>query len=296
MTTIKQGVEAEEVRQSAKYTLFVEGKDESAIDPEVLIALLSDSPIQIKAMGPSSHIRGVAEALHKHHPYYFFLVDRDYHDDSTVEKCWQLFPHEDTNNLLIWRKRELENYFLIPEYLEKSHWLCCSVDRLKECIRNLARERIFLDAANMVIVDCREKMKKNWIRLFTNYEQFHTKEQALEQLLQKEEFTHKLSDVSEKLHHGSLAQCFDDIVSNLFGGQGELEFGRGTWLDMVSGKSLLHTVINKCFRVKDAKGNFLQGEQRLMEVVKELLKLSLESQPDDFQELYRLISKQVRSG
>jgi len=293
MTTIRQGVEADEVRQSAKYTLFVEGKDESVIDPEVLSTLLSNTPIQIKAMGPFSHILSVAEALHRHHPYYFFLVDRDYHDNSTVEKCWQLFPHEDTSNLLIWRKRELENYFLIPEYLERSQWLSCPVDELKEHIRNFAHERIFLDAANMVIVDCREKMKKNWITLFTNYEYFQTKEQALKQLLQKEEFTHKLLHVSEKLHQDSLTQCFDDIVSNLFGGQSELEFGRGTWLDMVSGKILLHIVINKCFRVKDAKGRHLQGEQRLMEVVKELLKLSLENQPDDFQELYRLISKQV---
>lgn len=248
-------------------------------------------------MGPSSHIRSVAEALHKHHPYYFFLVDRDFHDDDAVEKYWQQFPGENTCNLLIWRRKELENYFLIPEYLVKSQSLHCSADKLREHIRNLARERIFLDAANMVIVDCREKMKKKWIEEFRNIKamDFSTKESALEQLLKKEEFAHKVSDVSEKLHQDALVQCFEEIVSKLFGGENELTYGKGSWLELVSGKSLLPTIINRCFRVR-ARGRSLQGEERLMAVIKELLQLPLTEQPDDFKELHRLITRQVQQS
>lgn len=299
MTVIRQGVEAEEVRQSAKYTLFVEGKDESAIDPQVLTDLLEGMPIQIRAMGPSSHIRSVAEALHKHHPYYFFLVDRDFHENDSVEKCWQQFPSENTCNLLIWRRKELENYFLIPEYLVKSKWLRCSENDLKERIRLLARERIFLDAANMVIIDSREKMKKNWVDSFkdSDRQRFRTKEEALEQLLQKEDFPHKIRDVSEKLHRDFLVQCFEEVVNNLFGGQNDLIYGQGTWLEMVSGKSLLSTLISsKCFRVKDIKGKILQGNERLTAIVRELLKLPIEEQPNDFRELYKLISIEMRSA
>lgn len=297
MTSIRQGVEAEEVRQAARYILFVEGSSENAIDPEALGTLLDNTPIQIKAMGPSSHIRSVAEALHKHYPYYFFLVDRDFHDDNAVERCWQQFPSEDTCNLLIWRRKELENYFLIPEYLAKSQWLHGSVNELQEHIWNLACERVFLDAANMVIVDCREKMKKKWIEEFSNVgrENFRTKEDALAQLLKKEEFAHKITDDSQKLHPDFLVQCFEEIVRKLFGGESELTYGKGSWLEMVSGKSLLPTIINRCFRVR-ARGKSLQGQERLMAVVKELLRLPLAEQPDDFKVLHRLIAQQVQSG
>src|SRR5260370_2335149 len=110
MVEIKRGVAPEEFRRAAAHTLFVEGSSDETIDPEVLRLLLKDMPLRIKAMGPSSHIRSVAEALHRHHPDYYFLVDRDHHDLHTVEECWQNFPLTTTNNLLIWRRRELEKY------------------------------------------------------------------------------------------------------------------------------------------------------------------------------------------
>jgi hypothetical protein len=75
--------------------------------------------------------------------------------------------------------------------------------------------------------------------------------------------------------------------------QNELEFGHGSWLQMIRGKHVLRIVIDKHFRVKDATGKYLQGDERCMEVVKSLLKLPLEHQPDDFNELYKLISTRV---
>lgn len=299
MVKIERGVEPEEVRQGAKYTLFVEGKDESAIDPRVLSRLLEDvAPIQVKPMGPSSHIRSVAEALHKHHPYYFFLVDRDHHSDQMVEDCWQKFPHEDTCNLLIWRRRELENYFLLPEYLVKSKWLHVSQDELKILIRETARSRIFLDAANMVIVACREEMKKKWIETFGNNSiaDFGTREAALEKLLAKDDFAHKTQDVHEKLRKGFLTDMFEKTVNMFLDGSPEPEYGQGKWLEMVSGKHIFKIIVNRCFQVRDAKGHALQGDERLKEVVKDLVRLPLQEQPDDFQELHRLISRQAQSA
>lgn len=297
MASIKRGVDPEEFRQSAKHTLFVEGSGDEGIDPQVLTYLLQDiTTIQIKPLGPSSHIRSAAEAFHKHHPFYYFLVDRDYHDNQIVEKYWMEFPHEDTCKLLIWRRRELENYFLIPEYLSKSSYLNSSPDNLKDIIRRNARARIFLDAANMVIVGCREEMKKNWIALFSSADVFDTKEKALEQLLKREDFAKKKLDVRKKLDKRSLTERFNNIVTDLFGNQDDLNFSYGSWLKMVSGKSILPTVINQCFRVKDVDGNALQGQKRLMEVVKGLLRLPLEDQPEDFRELHKMLSEQVKQS
>lgn len=43
MTNIRLRVEAEEVRQAAKYTLFVEGSSDFTIDPQTLGILLQDT-------------------------------------------------------------------------------------------------------------------------------------------------------------------------------------------------------------------------------------------------------------
>lgn len=296
---VRIGVEAEEVRQAAKHTLFVEGDSEESIDPQVLGVLLKDNPIQIKAMGPSSHIRSAAEALHKHHPYYYFLIDRDHHEQSTVERYWEKFPHSETCNLLIWRRKELENYFLIPEYLLKSRWLKRPFrgrDRIEDFILKVSRKRIFLDAANMVIIGCREEMKKKWIEIFSDVGNFDTKEKALAQLHQRDEFIQKARDVHAQLDVDSLTQRFTTIVVELFGGQDELRFGYGSWLEMVSGKSVLRDVISHCFYVKGRNGKMLQGQDKLMAVVKNLLEQPLEEQPEDFQKLYRLITEQIKKS
>jgi hypothetical protein len=59
----------------------------------------------------------VAHALYQYHHDYYFLIDRDHHNDEEIEQYWEKFPDESTDNPLIWRRREIENYFLIPEYL-----------------------------------------------------------------------------------------------------------------------------------------------------------------------------------
>lgn len=103
----------------------------------------------------------------------------------------------------------------------------------------------------------------------------------------------KLCDVREQLDKYPIFDRFTEAIDEFFGGQDKLEFEQGSWLEMIKGKYVLPTVINKCFRVKDAAGRYLQGKESRMEVVKSLLKLPLEHQPRDFNELYKLISTRV---
>ena len=91
------------------------------MDPKILNTLLPDE-IRIELLGPSFSVKSVAEALHKHHTTYDFLIDRDHHDDEFVDRCWKEFPNPDTHNLLVWRHREIENDFLDPEYLSCSQY------------------------------------------------------------------------------------------------------------------------------------------------------------------------------
>jgi hypothetical protein len=296
MVGSKRGFASEEVWQDAKHTLFVEG-NESSIDSQVLGTLFTENEIDIPIvpLGNSSNLRTVARALYQYHPYYYFLIDRDHHDDEIVEKCWKKFPDESTHNLLIWRRREIENYFLIPEYLARSPYCQCSPEKLQQCIRETASKRAYLDIANIVILQLRAELRKDWIEPFkdTGITEFSRRDATLAKLMEKHENAKQTCDVLEQLHEYPIFDRFNETIDKFFGGQDELEFGRGSWLKMIKGKQVLPTVIDKCFRVPDRTGKYLQGNERCMEVVKSLLKLPLENQPSDFYELYKLISARV---
>lgn len=297
MVGIERGVESEKARQSARHRLFVEGS-KSSIDSQVLKTFFTENEINIRVepLAHSLNIRTVAQALYPYHPDYYFLIDRDHHNDEIVESCWNNFPDENTHNLLIWRRREIENYFLIPEYLARSPHCQCSLDALQQCIRETASKRVFLDIANIVILQLRAELKKDWVEPFkdTGTTEFSRRDKALAKLMEKHETAKQTCDVLEKLREYPISDRFNKTIDEFFGDdQHELEFGRGSWLKMIRGKHVLRVVIDKCFRVKDATGKYLQGDERCMEVVKSLLKLPLEDQPGDFNELYKLISARV---
>ncbi len=286
------GFAPEESRRNAKHTLYVEGKD-GGFDHAVISDLFYGNPLTLKALGPSSHMRAVAEALYVDHPHYYFLVDRDHHDDATVEKTWRRFPDPDTNNLLIWRRRELENYFLLPDYLAKSDYLQKSLDELNHALIELARQRLYFDAANLVISRLREDLKANWIEHFKKNEGFETQENGLQQLLGRGEYQKYQEKVTTHLREDRRRELFEQIVQDLTGGEPNLALGRGKWLELLKGKEILPSLINQCFRVSSVEGKILQGTAAVNAVARNLIRKPLAEQPGDFQELRRLVEERV---
>ncbi|MDP8238211.1 MAG: hypothetical protein P9X24_03895 [Candidatus Hatepunaea meridiana] len=284
-------VSSEVVRQDVLHTLFVEGK-ENSIDPIALSDLLPNE-IRVKPFGPSFYITAAAEALVKEHPNYYFLIDRDHHDDDFIQNCWDHFPDPDKANLLVWFRRELENYFIIPEYLLKSQYLVKSEDELRTLILNLCSERLFFDAANLVIIQIREELKENWIRLFTDVSEFNTEQNAINKLKDRQEFDQYKRKFSQLVGNKRLENRFSSVLDRITGGKEQIEYGCGKWLEMIKGKAVLPTVINLCFRVRDARGNSLQGRMRINEVVKDLVRKPFEKQPDDFKRLYNVINDRI---
>jgi len=285
----------EEVRERA-HRLFVEGSDPEGLDPTVLREVLRDLPIRVEALGPSFHVESAARALHHSHPKYYFLIDRDHLGRSAVEARWREFPDPNHDNLLIWRWRELENYFLDPAYLGKSPYLTCTQQQLERQILSAAGRRLYFDAANLVIVQLREELKTNWIRQFASTRGFSTQKAALQKLLSRPEFSSKARSVSQKLRSDRIEGRFKKVVGAMLDGEPRPQLGRGRWLQMVRGKKMLPAVISKCFRVKDQQGKSLQGKVRVREVVRNLLARPLSDQPGDFQQLHGLLSRQVREG
>lgn len=289
MTGILKNVPAESVRQSAKHVLFVEGADENSLDPQILSELLSPLPVSVKPLGPSFHIRSAAEALCKYHPTYYFLIDCDHYSDDEVAKSWKNFPDPQTANILIWPRRELENYFIIPEYLERSGSVTRTPEKLRECIRKHCKARLYLDVANQVIVSIREDFKKSWIKTFKTIQGFGSKDDALNKLKSLPNWMVKRESASHDLSLKEVEKRFQTALERFTGGNDNLEYGCGRWLEMISGKKVLNSVVTECCKIQDAQGKRLQGQDRLIEIAKDLLRKEICKQPADFQQLKTLI-------
>lgn len=179
MIRLNRAIHTEEVKQNGRHVLFVEGRGNDSLDPQI-IGVLFDGKIRIEPLGASFSVKSVAEALYPFHPTYYFLIDRDHHhDDDFINQCWHNFPDPETHNLLIWKYREIENYFLDPDYLMCSDFVKVSKKVLENKIKQFCQERLYLDAANHVIVSIREKLKQTWIQKFTNPSDFKSREQAI---------------------------------------------------------------------------------------------------------------------
>lgn len=294
MITVKKPASPAEIRQSARHVLFVEGNDQDAIDPVVLNNLF-ENQIRVEPLGPSYHIKSAAEGLYKYHPDYYFLIDRDHYDEQYVKRCWDNFPDPDTPNLLIWRRREIENYFLIPEYITKSKFLSVTADKIYEDIIQFCSKRLYLDAVNQVLISIREDLKKKWIELFTNPVEFKTKESAIKRLTEAKEFSYHKEEVSKAVNKKKIVKRFENVLADMTGGKEPIEHGCGKWIEMIRGKKILPDLVGHCFQVKDGRNKILQGKEKLNEIVKELLMKPLNEQPNDFIKLHELIFSRIKS-
>ncbi|MBF0624183.1 MAG: hypothetical protein HQL82_05190 [Magnetococcales bacterium] len=294
MIAVKVGGNADEVHQgAARYKLFVEGRDDG-VDAEGLKVLL-ENRIDIEVMGPSFHLRSVASALHRHHPTYFFLIDRDHHDDRTVADSWKHFPDPAQKNLLIWRKREFENYFLDPGFLQQSNHIKKSCrgaqgrSRLENLLVKLANKRLFLDVVNRVILTVREEQKRNWIETFSNPDDFPDVSSARQRLQDSATLSQRGRDVAAAVAPQVIGKLFDEVLDEFSAGQVPLVFGHGQWLDRMSGKELFHQLVTTCCEVRDRVNEPVQGRDRIIAVVKDLMRPEVTDKPNDFLELKEFV-------
>ena len=289
---VQTGVRPEQVRQAAQHTLFVEGQKASGFDPQILSTLLPPA-VTVNPLGPSFSIKSVAEAMFPYHPTYYFLVDRDHHDDRTVERSWERFPDPDCSNILIWRRRELENYFIDPEYIGKSAYRTCGMEELCARLCAAAQRRVYLEAANAVLTTVREFAKLKWIDLFDRADDFKTRDDGIRQLIGRPAYADWANRMRGQMSEASLTEQFEATLALLTGGNERLEVGRGQWMHRMRGKKLLPTLVDACFKVTSEHGELIQGKRAIRVVVKGLLALPTDRQPADFQQLHTLISARL---
>jgi hypothetical protein len=302
MVKVVQGVQGRDaIRRDARHTLFVEGEGAAGFDVSVLQKLLHDI-ITVEPLGPSFSVKAVAQALRPHHADYYFLVDRDHQDDAFVEQTWRKFPDPNTQNLLVWRRRELESYFLDSAYLgmlstadKENPRRVRTPEQIDGIVQREAARRIYLDAANQVIVEVREENKDVWIELFHGPEGLDTAAKARRSLVERPEFAKKRRQLGGLTSSERLGRRFDEVLNELMDGARAPEIGRGTWMARVGAKPIWKTVANQCFQVLDRDGGALQGAEKARQVALALVSKPLEEQPADFRELHRLVTARVRS-
>lgn len=292
MISVQKGIRSEQVRFQRQHVLFVEGSDNS-FDITVLSHLF-DNGIKIEPLGASYSIADVAKSLFKFHPTYYFLIDRDHHDDDYIEDCWNNFPNPLKHNLLVWKRREIENYFLEPDYLFQSKYSQVSEEKIAEKVLECANARLFLDVSNHVIISIREELKRNWIQIFSNPTEFGSKESALNNLKSANEFDAHRINVEQKVSQDEIERRFNNTLDKMSDGENILTFRAGNWLTMIQGKKVLAQVVNSgCFQVLDRNGTQLTGRDKLNEIVKDLLHKDATVQPNDFTTLKNLVEQRI---
>lgn len=296
MISAKPGIRPEEVRLRVEHTLYVEGSDSNSVDPKALDVLFGGK-LRIRPLGAAYSIKSVAQALYQHHPNYYFLIDRDHYDDDFVESCWEGFPNPETQNLLVWRRREIENYFLDPEYLAISNFCSQPEDHLRNKILQFANQRVFLDAANHVIISIREELKNSWIEKFSDISDFSTADRALLKLKEVKEFDKHSADVCHKVSFPEIERHFIDVLREMTGGQDEITFGAGKWIHLIQGKKVLNQIIHsELFRVGKSGGGTLLGREKMNAIVKDLLQKDSANMPPDFIALKGLIESRISAS
>lgn len=294
---LQRGVDASRALQGAQHKVFVEGKDDE-IDPIVIGELLRANDlaqVEVRPMGGCDNVRSAAQALIRLHPSYYFLIDRDALSSKTVEASWNDFPNIEKYNMLIWRKRELENYFIDPEYLEKSEYIICSTADLRERIRSECNCRVYLDAANLTLMDLHLELRKPFAKHFRNPSDFSSEKDGESCLVSLSCVSEKSDNIANILCKTSIQRKYKDFVEELTGGVYPLRYGSGSWIERMSGKEIFRAIAKSCFRVTDRDGKPLQGKEQHNEIAKALLSLPLAEQPEDFRKLFELLKERVMS-
>lgn len=290
--SLQLATSAASVNNGSTRTLFVEGEANS-IDAEIIAILLRDADISVKPLQSALALNSCAKAFSNLEPGYFFLIDRDHHSNEKVEKSWTDF-RTGNGNLLIWKKKELENYFLDPDFLTQSSFLKSGVtcEQLKNFITDEANKRIFQLAANQTIIKIRETLHNKWIEKFDKIDGFDSKDSALHMLLSLNEFRTHTQKCNDCLNKENIEKVFNELLAELTDNQTPLAWGKGNWLDFIPAKPILKQLLcsNNMFTSKSKEGpEELNDCNRYITILKDLLKPGNKI-PEDFILLKEVIS------
>jgi hypothetical protein len=195
--------------------------------------------------------------------------------------------------LLIWRKRSIENYFLDIEWLSKSTlFVPTKRQYLVEKLERVARDRLFLDAANLTIVTARGTLFKNSIKFDSDLQRYRTLAEGLAALLARPEWKSTPKTIAKNFAPHKVKASYGEIVAEMLGpGMSAPRYGYGTWADKMDAKPLSEAVFNSsAFRVPSISGiRKLTAREKRSAIIRDLIESSPEL-PNDFVELRKMLA------
>ena len=295
----KSQPDSTEVLIQAKYTLFVEG----TLDYNVFRVLMDGLPLSVKSMsGGSSSLRRVANAIHEHNSDYLFLIDRDHFGMNEVNKLRKNFNEEGKPNILMWKLREIENYFLNPGFLTKFKNLNLNdtnVNKLKQMICNKIRESYLIDVANHAISSVIGNFNTGFKNLRLKRTEIGTPpEKVIDLIKSNGELRNFLTERQQNLTSAldNIIKNYKEVVNELESVEGEERYLSTKFLEHINGKYILREIIaHSMFKCADQDGNDLDGDKRIVKVITEIVK-NPENIPPDFLEVQNLIRDRVNEN
>lgn len=295
--------DSRDVLQDAKYVLFVEGnRGGDSFDRDVLRALL-EGVITVKTLGASMEIEKTAKVLFEQHASYFFVIDRDHRTERYVESTWANFPDPAKHNLLIWRRKELENYFLDPEWLLQSEHIKpgTTVDAIAAWITAQAQERLCCNVADLIMSELIHNVR-NFKHKSLGIVPISSAVLSLDELqaaIQSAPFFDTVRGlVDDEQLSARLPVLLRELWDDLTGGADTLAWGVGAWRDRMSLKAVLTTTLDKFTVVHTRQGELLTGARANTRVCEALVKGALGDAPahplpEDLSELRDMINRRV---
>lgn len=297
---------AERLAGGPERVLYVEGR-KGSLDPHALTPLLAPFAVDVRAIGGCDELAAAVRALRwadeaaadliakREH---YCILDRDHRSDEEVEATWE-GPFTGELPLLYWRRHEIENYFVEPEFLIQSRYVknSATVAKMERKLLVVAREHVYLDAANLVIKELRAKSKHFELEEFKLKEAaFGSPDEARESLLSARNYDACKRRRSRLFGKKRLTSRFDHYLGLMVGKSAEcpLGMGQGRWLQLMEGSKLAPAVIaGQFFQVPRGDGGNLQGRPMFRRVVEDLMRRfdELEYKPQDLVELRDFFAK-----
>ena len=281
----------------SKKIIYVEGESELSLDVNVITELLSPSTdIEVHFVGGCDNVLAAMQAFakidnqkEKGDLKQYFIIDRVDRADNEVNECWENGIFTKENNKLIWRRNELENYFIEPNFLIQSkYWNPKKIeeDLIKDLIKE-AQKRIYFDAANLVIKKLIRYLEYTEISKFKfNEINFSSEESAENILISNPIYNGEQEDHNKLFTANWLREQYHSFLEIFFGSNTsrKIEMGQGKWLERMFGKELMNSIINhRYFIVKGTTGKNITGENLRKRVTRALVKniIDIKKPPQD---------------
>lgn len=244
-----RGVSQYRVNGEARRKLFVEGE----LDKAVMHTLLRDV-LDVAPLNGAKNLRSAAEAFRDNKPGYYFLIDRDHLSDEMVEDAWRKFL-AGNSNVVYWRRKEIENYFLEPALLAQSSKIKagCNESTIQKSILGFADSHKYFFAANRAYSRAKAKFYNNGLQDCIPYNnEYIDAEQAVLQALKDINFNETLDNIRAATEWANIYRIYKEEIVKYAGTEdaANLEWGRGEWRNLMPGKRILNLLIcnSGCFQ------------------------------------------------